>query len=90
MEGWLGCKGKGVVGGNGGYLVVERMAALPLGETLGEGSFATVAVLNIPAAPPMVAKLLKLQQQSDDLPQMALAEADSLHRVAGIEGVPGV
>ncbi len=35
------------------------VAALPLGKILGEGALAKVALLHIPAAPPLVAKILK-------------------------------
>ncbi len=68
---------------------MESVAALPLGKILGEGAYGKVALLHIPAAPPLVVKLFKARQNYD-LQRMALAEADSLDRVTGVEGVPRV
>ncbi len=71
---------------------MESVAALPLGKILGEGAYGIVALLNIPAAPPLVAKILKDDDFGIgyDLKQRVLDEADSLDRMAGVEGVPRV
>ncbi|KAK4291673.1 hypothetical protein Pmani_023933 [Petrolisthes manimaculis] len=79
-----------MIGGPQGYIVIDSLDTLPLGTHLGEGTFSTVALLDLPGAPSLVVKMLKHIPGFDSPQLQARNEAEYLHQVATVEGVPKI